>query len=159
MRQTSTRSEDWNDAISDASQHVADREQAGEEAAARQRPKSSAPRLIVTFVALVAVAAWNVQAYTAAPDPVPTQRARTGAAWLMADDIQAISDFAEEQGRLPDALEVNDLIDASVVYRPSDAGFTLASARQELGLVYDSQVPLEAWLEAQVATDQTGAAP
>jgi hypothetical protein len=141
----------WSDAVTDASQHVAERDQAKEEAASRQKPKAQAPKLAVGVLVLLGVLAWNVTVLTRPPDPIALPEVQASLVWFVADAVEVVEDFQVDEGRLPSQAEAADLLEDDVEYLPGGGGYAILIVSESTSVRYDSADDLEDWLARQLA--------
>lgn len=144
----------WDEAVSEATQHVADRRQAEDRADERQKPRSDAPRIAAALVALAIVSAWNVRALVRAPEPVPAIEERAHLAWFVADAVELVEDFRAERERLPNRQEATALFeDEDVTYAISGERYVLTMTGDSVALRYESATPLDTWLALEGAVE------
>ena len=147
---------DWNDAIAQAEEHVEERGHAAEEAAARQRPKAEGPMIAAALVALVAVSIWNVRSFSKPPTDIPVDE-EVHLAWFVADAVEAIQDFQEDEGRLPSDAEATDLLEEDITYSSVGEVFTITVVGEDgMSVSYESSTPLRDWLTYQAEATEGG---
>lgn len=149
MNERTQVAEGWNDALSEASQHVSARYAAEEEAAEKQKPKSQGPKLAVVTVLFLAVVAWDFRAWVAPPEPMPAAQERENLAWVVADAVESVEDFWVDEGRLPTPADAVDLLGEDITYVVAGDGFSITVEGDGERMTYDGSLSLEEWIASQ----------
>ncbi len=144
-----TEHNELSDAVSKASEHVRERKAASEEAAERAKPKSSGPRLALAMVVLAAVVAWDAYVLTRPPEGLPPAEQEVDLGWLVVDAVELIESYREDEGRLPTAVELRDLLDEAVSYRAQGGRYFLVVQSDDVRVEYDDSVSIDEWLAAR----------
>ncbi len=141
--------DDFSDVVSNASNHVREREVAIQEAAERSKPKADAPRLVVALLILAGVVVWDGYALSRPPEEAPVAEQEEDLRWLVTDAVDLIESYRDEDGRLPAPGELTDLLDEEVSYTPQGAGYVVIAETESARVEYDSSVSIADWLAAR----------
>lgn len=136
---------EWEQVVSEATEHVRARGDAAAAAAQKQKPKSQAPKIVVLTVLLVGAIGANVWQWTRTPPPMEASEERIHMAWAAVDLAQAVDDFRADEGRLPTAEEIADVIDDDVVYQPLGDGYSITVTGEGGSITFDGTGDVEAW--------------
>ena len=148
MDESKAQGGNWDDAVSQASNHVESRNAAEQEAADRQKPRADGWKIAVAFVILIAVVAWNVQSFTSELEAPPLASEEEHLAWFVVDAVEAVEDFRTDEGHLPNAQEALELLEDDVTYQLRGDQYTIAVEGDEGRVVYDGSVPIDDWIAA-----------
>lgn len=149
MRETEAPVADWSTAVSEATRHVEERQEAQAVAEESHGPVSRRGLIVaasVVLLLLVAANVWLLVQPTAASDSM--FYARENQAWSLADAADVVEDFRLEAGRLPTPEEVAEDLGESVSYEPQGDRYTLSLTDGGPVVTYDSALPIEDWLAA-----------
>jgi len=145
MDQNEPKGRDWNEAITEASEHVEARGAAVEEAKEKQRPRDSGPVLAAATLILVLSLAWVGFRFQAPPEAVPINET-VNLAWFVVDAVELVEDFRAEAGRLPEPGEVATMFEEGTVYSAAGDGYTVTIDDGDRSIEYSSETPLNEWV-------------
>lgn len=137
---------DWDATVSRAVDHVEESDQAVAEADARRSRSRPGTYVLVALPLLAAVVAWNVWAFTRAPDVPPDTEvafALRQTAGALAAEVLAVQAL---QGRLPTPAELADLVDEELTYSLAEGGFVITNTDGVVQVTYDGSVPVAEWV-------------
>ena len=143
------KSRDFDGAVSEVMDHVAEHAARAEEGVAQGRPASRRGILVAALVVLVLVAAWDVYMLTRPPTGLPPEIVAEDLRWSAGLAAQEIEAFRAEQGRLPDPSEIADILDEGLTYRVEDDHYIVTASDGDLAVSYDGSVPLDRWLRGE----------
>jgi hypothetical protein len=66
--------------------------------------------------------------------------------WAVANVVREVEAFRARTGALPDAGRIRLLLGEHVTYEPVDDVYLVVGERDEVRVVFDGSVPLDAWL-------------
>ncbi len=147
---------EWVDAVSEASDHVQERKTAAEEAAERAKPKASGLALAVASAILASVVAWDAYVLTRPPEGLPPAEQEVDLAWLVVDAVDLIESYREDEGRLPTAADLSDLLDEEVSYTTQGDRYFVVAVSDEVRVEYDSSLSIEEWIAARILDSSGG---
>jgi hypothetical protein len=136
---------DWEQVVSEATEHVRVRGSAVAAASEKQKPKSQAPKIAVLSVLLVAAIGVNVWQWTRRPAPMPAAEEATNMAWSIVDVAQAVEDFRADEGRLPSADDIAPLLNEDVTYQVVGTSYSVTVSGDSGSLTFDGSTDVEAW--------------
>ena len=142
---------DWADAVTAANEHVTARSEAANEVSARNRARTHGPRIAIALVVLVSALAWDAWLWTRSPAGAALQNEVAQLAWLVADAVETVEDHRAEDGALPEASELADLLTGDVLYQPRDEGFSVSVDGADTRVTWDGALPLHEWLQTFAA--------
>ncbi len=146
---------EWSDAVSEATRHVEERQEAQAAVDDVGGPVSRRVLVIaasVVLLALVGANVWLLVQPASASDAM--FYARENRAWTLADAADVVEDFRLETGRLPTPEEVADDMGDVVSYEVRGDVYVLSLADEGPELAYESSVPLEDWLAAMMGGEE-----
>ncbi|MDP2956555.1 MAG: hypothetical protein Q8N53_09040 [Longimicrobiales bacterium] len=139
---------DWDATVSRAVDHLDESDQAVAEADARRARSTPGMYVLVALTLLAVVVAWNVWAFTRAPEVPPDPEvafALRQTAGALAAEVFAVQ---ARQGRLPTTaeLELADLVDEELTYALAEGGFVITNTDGVIQVTYDGSVPVGEWV-------------
>lgn len=137
---------DLSKAVSQATEHVQDRQSAFEEAAEQQKPKSSGTLLAVAGVVFLGVLAWDAYVLTRPPEVPSAAVQEEHLRFFVSDAVDLIEQFSAEQGRLPTRADLGDLLDEEISYEVRGEGFVVGMEGEGVSVEYDSRQTLADWM-------------
>jgi hypothetical protein len=138
---------EWAEVVAEASAHVRDRDSAVEAAGELQKPRSRGPILAAAAVVLAGVVAWDFYMLSRPPEPAPPGEEVVDLRWFVADAVELIEAFRDENGRLPSRADLDEKLPAELEYEARGEGYVVALAGEANRVVYDGSVPLAGWVE------------
>lgn len=151
--------EDWSEVLSEANVDAREHTLAGEQAVARQRPKSQTPVRVAAVVILAGVIAWDVHVMTRPQEmPLPADEA-VDLRWFVADAVELIEGFRAEEGRLPTRNDLGDLLAEPFSLEIRGQGYVIGLERAGARVEYDGSVPLDEWLSPGTVGQAEGGTP
>lgn len=136
---------DWEQVVSEATEHVRARGDAVAAASAKQRPKSQGPKIAALSVLLVAALGANVWQWTRTPEPMPAAEETRHMAWAVVDVAQAVEDFRADEGRLPSAQDLAHVLHEDVVYQVVGDTYSVTVNGDSGSLTFHGSEDVDTW--------------
>ena len=156
MEDTKPTTGDWSDAVSQASDHVVQRDRAIEEAAEGQKPKSKGPLLAAVALIFACVIVWDVQVLTRPPPDLSATEEALHLRWFVAEAVGVIEDFRDENGQLPTRADLGDQMDEEVFYAVRGEAYVVGLDGERITVEYDGTVPLDEWVPFESTASEGG---
>ena len=146
---------EWEQVVSEATEHVQARGAAQVAAEDKQKPKSQGPKIAVLSVLLVVAVAMDIWMWTKLPDPMPADEERQHMAWTVVDVVDAVEDFRSDEGRLPTVDEIADVLDEDVAYQVVGETYAVTISGEAGSITFDGAQDVESWARNAWSTNPT----
>ena len=136
---------DWEQVVSEATEQIRARGDVVAATARKQKPKSQGPTVALLSVLLTAAVALNIWQWNKPPSVMPESQERVNMAWTAVDVAEAVESFRADEGRLPTADEIGDLLDEHVTYQLVGDRYAVTVRGRSGSITYDGAEEPQDW--------------